>query len=396
MPDRSMPDRSMRKMKTEIKIKPPRKTSAVDPPPSPRESPDIESVTASYEAWMRSCTTVLESDLRSKHEQMRETPFGFLRGTYYRWAQLWPSVCADLCGAPKVLAVGDLHVNSFGTWRDAEGRLCWGVDDFDESYPLAYTNDLVRLAASLKIVIDADGLSIKLKDGCNAILDGYADALGAGGCPIVLAEREQELGKLGVDSFKPPSNFWEKLNRLPAVRRPIAGDLKRALQKTLPEAGIEYKVVRRQAGLGSLGQERFVAVAAWKGGCIAREAKLTIPSASAWLNRQVGHGQSWYEEAISSAVRSPDPFQVIDGSWLIRRLSPDSNPIDIQKLPKHSDEEMLLTAMGSEAANVHLGTKNQAGKILKDLKMRKRGWLQDAAASMARVLEKDWRRYRKI
>jgi Uncharacterized protein conserved in bacteria (DUF2252) len=27
-----------------------------------------------------------------------------------------------------------------------------GVDDFDESYPLPYTNDIVRLAASLKIV----------------------------------------------------------------------------------------------------------------------------------------------------------------------------------------------------------------------------------------------------
>jgi len=34
-----------------------------------------------------------------------------------------------------------------------EGRLSWGVDDFDESYPLPYTNDLVRLAASVRIVI---------------------------------------------------------------------------------------------------------------------------------------------------------------------------------------------------------------------------------------------------
>jgi hypothetical protein len=295
-----------------------------------------------------------------------------------------------------VLAVGDLHVNSFGTWRDAEGRLCWGVDDFDESYPLAYTNDLVRLAASLKIVIDAEGLSIKLKDGCNAILQGYSESLGNGGNPVVLAEREQKLGKLGVDSFKPPSNFWEKLNRLPAVRQPLAKDLKRALEKTLPEAGIEYKVVRRQAGLGSLGQERFVAIAKWQGGCIAREAKLMVPSACSWLNDKVEKGQPWYEKAITSAVRSPDPFQVIDGLWLIRRLSPDSNPIDIQALPKHSDEEMLLTAMGSEAVNIHLGTKSQTKKIMEDLKMRKRGWLQDAAVRMAKMLEKDWKRYRKI
>ena len=379
-----------------MKIKPLKPSSAVRAPLLQGKEPNIEGVTASYEAWMRSCTTVLQPDLRSKHEQMKETPFGFLRGTFYRWAQLWPSACADLCGAPKVLAVGDLRLNSFGTWRDAEGRLCWGVDDFDEAYPLAYTNDLVRLAASLKIVIDEEGLSIKFRDGCNAILDGYSDSLSHGGCPIVLAEREQKLGKLGVDSFKPPSNFWEKLSRLPAVRQPLAKDLKRALEKTLPEPGIEYKVVRRQAGLGSLGQERFVAIAKWQGGCIAREAKLMVPSACSWLNDQVGQGQALYEKAISSAVRSSDPFQLIDGPWLIRRLSPDSNPIDIQTLPKHSDEKMLLTAMGSEAANVHLGTKSQTAKVLKDLEMRKRGWLQDAAVRMAKTLEKDWKRYRKI
>ena len=378
------------------KRKPGKRSSAVPAPSSNDSDSDIRTLTAGYEAWMRSCAKVVQSDLRSKHEQMKETPFGFLRGTFYRWAQLWPAVCSDLCAAPKVLAVGDLHVNSFGTWRDAEGRLCWGVDDFDEAYPLAYTNDLVRLAASLKIVIDAEGLSTKLEDGCDAVLEGYSKSLREGGHPVVLAEREQKLGKLGTDSFKPPANFWEKLNHLPAVRQPLAKDLKRALEKTLPESGIEYKAVRRQAGLGSLGQERFVAIAKWQGGCIAREAKLMVPSACSWLNSKVEKGQPWYEKAISSAVRSPDPFQVIDGLWLIRRLSPDSNPIDIQALPKYRDEKTLLSAMGSEAANVHLGTKGQTQKILKDLKIRKRGWLEDAAVRMAKVLEKDWKHYRKI
>jgi hypothetical protein len=356
---------------------------------------NIESATASYEGWMRSCTAVVSSDLRSKHEQMKESPFQFLRGTFYRWAQLWPSICAELCDAPKVLAVGDLHVNSFGTWRDAEGRLCWGVDDFDESYPLAYTNDIVRLAASLKIGIDAGSLSIRFKDGCAAILDGYLQSLREGGCPIVLAEREQKLDKLGSESFKQPSDFWAKLNRLPTVRRPLARDLKHALQKTLPDPRMEYKVVRREAGLGSLGQKRFVAIARWRGGLIAREAKSMLPSACSWLNDQIGHRQSYYEQAISSAIRSPDPFQVIEGPWLIRRLSPDSNPIDIQSLRKHRDVPMLLHAMGSETANVHLGTKGQATKILNDLQKRKPSWLRNAAVRMARLLEKDWNRYRK-
>src|SRR5271170_7860038 len=137
--------------------------------------------TSSYESWMRSCATIVESDLRLKHEQMRSDLFMFFRGTFYRWAQLWPEICADLSHAPRVLACGDLHVNSFGTWRDSEGRLAWGIDDFDDSYPLPYTNDLVRLAASVKIVKDLGHLTLGLKKSCDLILQAYSAALRSGG-----------------------------------------------------------------------------------------------------------------------------------------------------------------------------------------------------------------------
>jgi hypothetical protein len=355
----------------------------------------IRQATAGYEQWMRSCTTVIVSDLRLKHEQMKQSPFLFLRGTYYRWAQLWPALCSDLCRAPKVLSVGDLHLDSFGTWRDAEGRLCWGVDDFDESYPLAYTNDLVRLAASMKIVTDAGDLSISHREGCDAILEGYRQCLKVEGRPIVMEEHEQKLGRLGVDSFKPPKDFWGKLNRLPAISKPLASDVRLALEKTLPDPKMEYKVVRRRAGLGSLGQQRFVAIAIFQGGCIAREAKAVVPSASTWLEGKLGQQQSHYQQAISSAVRSHDPFQEIVGTWLIRRLSPDSNPIDIQDLPERPDEYLLLYEMGAEAANVHLGNNRQAHNILKDIRGRKANWLRVAAKEMARAVEKEWKGYRK-
>jgi hypothetical protein len=364
---------------------------------TPQQTGDdsLKRATDGYEKWMKECTAVIDSDLRLKHVQMKESAFLFLRGTFYRWAQIWPAVGGELSRAPKVLAVGDLHVNSFGTWRDAEGRLCWGVDDFDEAYPLAYTNDLVRLAASLKIVVDAESLSVKFKDGCEVILDGYRQSLRAGGYPVVLAEQEQKLGKLGVDSFKPPTDFWGKLNQLPAIHHPLPAKAKRALEKTLPEPRMAYKVVRRQAGLGSLGQQRFVAIGMWQGGFVAREAKATVPSACSWLLDEAGSQQSFYERTIRSAVRSPDPFQLIDGSWLIRRLSPDSNPIDIQTLPKHRDEQLLLHSMGAEAANVHLGSKRQIAAIQKDLRSRKSDWLRNAATEMAQIVEKDWKSYRK-
>jgi hypothetical protein len=363
--------------------------------PGAKTHMNIIEATRSYENWMRRCTHVIEDDLRYKHQQMREDPFFFFRSTFYRWTQLWPELCRDLRQAPKVLAVGDLHVGSYGTWRDAEGRMCWGVDDFDESYPLPYTNDLVRLAASVKIVVDAKSLTVKFKQGCDAILEGYREALRTGGRPFVLAEQQQTLEKLGIDAIEPPEDFWQKLNGRPGVAHGFPSTAKRAIEKTLPAKKLPYKVVRREAGHGSLGQQRFVAIAQWCGAWIAREAKATIPSSCVWLNGTVDHCQTYYETAIKSAVRSHDPYQKMVGGWLIRRLSPDANLIEIEDLPKKRDEMTLLNAMGAEAANVHLGTKRQRRKIVRDLQGRKSGWLRNSAKEMAKATERDWKKYRR-
>ncbi len=88
---------------------------------------NIVKATRRFEEWLRRRTAVVEPDLRAKHKHMAEAAFPFLRATFYRWMQVWPEVCSDLAKAPKVLAVGDLHIENFGTWRDAEGRLIWVI-----------------------------------------------------------------------------------------------------------------------------------------------------------------------------------------------------------------------------------------------------------------------------
>jgi hypothetical protein len=88
-----------------------------------------------------------------------------------------------------------------------------------------------------------------------------------------------------------------------------------------------------------------------------------------------------------------DPFQKVVGRWLIRRLSPESNPIEIADLPEERDEETLLHAMGSEAANVHLGRERRKKNVLKDLRCRKENWLRSAAKDMAKTMERDWKQY---
>jgi len=273
--------------------------------------------------------------------------------------------------------------------------LCWGVDDFDESYALPYTRDLVRLAASLKIVIESKDLTIKLKHGCEIFLDSYRETLRTGGKPVVLAENEQHLGKLGIEAIKPPRNFWEKLIQRPTIKHGLPSDAEQALEKMLPEPSLGYKVVLREAGMGSLGQQHFVAIANWCGGCIAREAKAMVPSAWSWIEGSHSNSHSYYQETIQSAVRSHDPFQKIVGRWLMRRLSPDSNPVDITKLPGERDEETLLHAMGVEAANVHLGSKRQVRNVLKDMSRRKSNWLVTAAKQMAKAMSSEWHDYKR-
>jgi hypothetical protein len=82
--------------------------------------------------------------------------------------------------------------------------------------------------------------------------------------------------------------------------------------------------------------------------------------------------------------------------WVVRRLSPDSNPIEVDTLPKERDEYTLLHAMGTEVANVHCGSKRQIENVLRDLRARIRNdkkWLRQAGKEMAKAIEKNWKSY---
>ena len=110
---------------------------------------NITESTASFEAWLRSQIELYEPDLQVKHRKMAEDPFEFMRATFYRWAEVWPERCKALANTHHVVGVGDLHIENFGTWRDRESRMIWGVNDFDEVNECAFTVDLVRLAVSV-------------------------------------------------------------------------------------------------------------------------------------------------------------------------------------------------------------------------------------------------------
>jgi len=352
----------------------------------------VHRATARYESWLGKQLRIVRGDLRRKHERMSEGVFAFFRATCYRWAQLLPSHCPTLLEAVPVLAVGDLHVENFGTWRDAEGRLVWGVNDFDEACPLPYTHDLVRLATSTVLARAESHLALEPRQAAELILGGYEEALDAGGQPIVLAEHHHALRLMATYRLHEAEQFWDKLSAFPAWRAPLPVGAAKALRRALPEPGLAFRAVHRIAGLGSLGRERVVAIAEWHGGRIAREAKALAPSAFLWAEGNASR-KIRYQEILDRAVRCRDPFVTVKKRWLVRRLAPDCSRIALAALPKERDEERLLHAMGWETANLHLGSRS-ARRLLADLRDRPRHWLVDAAQVMAEAVTKDWKEWR--
>ena len=355
----------------------------------------IIKATRKYEAWLSKHCPLLKRDVSLKHQRMTEDLFCFLRATFYRWLQLWEKFCPELAAAPRVLAVGDLHLENFGTWRDIEGRLVWGINDFDEVYEMPYTIDLVRLAVSAHLAVAAGQLALKHEQVCDAILEGYRSSLAADGEAFVLEEKHEWLRRLAVNELRDPVHFWGKMDNLLPLRQPVPRSARKALASLMPEPGLAFEIRHRIAGLGSLGRERYVALANWRGGRIAREAKALAPSACVWVKSGKSSKRILYGRILRSAVRCRDPFVDLRGRWIVRRLAPHCSRIELTSLPKERDEIKLLHAMGWETANVHLGTPRSIKTVQRSLEKLPAKWLHESARAMMKATNADWEEWKK-
>jgi Uncharacterized protein conserved in bacteria (DUF2252) len=336
-----------------------------------------------YEKWLRTQCDVVEPDLDYKHKRMRQSAFVFLRATFFRWAGQIEKICPALAKAPVALSVGDVHVENFGTWRDAEGRLVWGINDFDEAADIPYPFDLVRLATSAYLVPNSP---LPPQDVSHAILAGYSEGL-ANPRPTLLAEQDTPLRKLIADLQDDPPEFWRKVENYDRAVPPNA--VADQLRRSLPHGATLLCFATHAKGGGSLGRPRYFALAEWRGGRVLREAKALVPSGWEWAHDSVA-GFSRFLDLARGTFRSPDPFLDVRHRFIVRRIAADSHKLEFGKDPLVSQE--LLAAMGFDLGAIHAADRRR-DQVHKHLQRLSGDWLHDAATAAMHAVQEDFARW---
>ncbi|MEV4427975.1 DUF2252 domain-containing protein [Streptomyces sp. NPDC049602] len=131
--------------------------------PQPTAAERGEHILAVFDTAFGELLAADPSAFRVKFRKMAGSAFAFYRGTA---CLFYADLDQEAHGGPyldeqtgRVWIHGDLHAENFGTYMDANGRLVFNVNDFDEAYVGPFTWDLKRLSASLALIGYAKALS---------------------------------------------------------------------------------------------------------------------------------------------------------------------------------------------------------------------------------------------
>ena len=313
---------------------------------------DVAGLTTEYERWLGAHIPLVAADLRAKHEEMAASVLRFLRGTYYLWLYRAAELLPALATRTRVPAVGDLHIENFGTWRDHRRKRRWGVNDLDE---LAWGNpalDLVRLATSAVL---APGVALSTKELCRLLLDEWRTA--SAGTALDMGTGAARHLRVLVPVPASANRYYTALADAPPADPETVHDVVRtAVEHTVGE-GWRPTWHWRRAGTGSLGHPRIHAVGRdGRGRWQAREVKLLGPATVTWLRDRVPPADLPIVDdllygRVVAAVRGPEPSRRVHG-WQVRRLAPDVVRIDLSGL-RTRDAQRMVRSMARAVVGVH-------------------------------------------
>jgi uncharacterized protein (DUF2252 family) len=371
--------------------------------------------------------------LALKYRKMRNSVFGFYRGTAHLF---WEDARAQrelIPDAPHVWTCGDLHLENFGSYRGANGLAYFDLNDFDEAALAPATWELARFVTSIYVAApsltldrsDATGLAMSFLSSYQAALaDGKAlwiERATATGMVRTLLRRVKGRTHAALVEARTTWRAGQHVLRcdgrraLPVAegeREEVLAAFDRYLKTRLGERQFTIlDIARRIAGTGSLGVQRYVLLVSVDGAperCILLDAKEARPSA---LARVVPVAQQTWESEAARVVQLQHRMQAVTPA-LLQAAKIGETPFILRELQPTEDRLSLAAAcdrprrlrsamrsMAQTTAWAQLRSSGREGSATADdliALSRSRAWrlaLINYARRYQRTVERDWRRF---
>ena len=348
---------------------------------------------------------------RVKFRKMAASAFAFYRGT----ACLFYADVADVAdgdGDPggnasgpfldertsRVWIHGDLHAENFGTYLDANGRLIFNVNDFDEAYVGPFTWDLKRFAASVALIGYTKALADDVISGLvRTYASAYRDRIRALAAdksvpaltldtaqgPLLDALRSARAAtRVGLLDSMTDIRDWDRrfspgggAIELDAATRAKVLRSFEAYLHTLPETSrispeshrVKDVVGRRGIGIGSAGLpsynllleghtdalENDVVIYMKQGQTPAVSRHITDPAVRGYFHHE-GHRTVISQRALQAHADPHLGWTELDGvGQLVAEVSPYAVDLDWSDLDDPAQIEAVVADLGRATAGMH-------------------------------------------
>lgn len=342
--------------------------------------------------------------LQLKYQRMAESAAAFFRGSdHLFYHDLHELEGSAMTRGAKTMLQGDMHMGNFGTVLQADGKLKFGLVDFDEAITGPAMLDLKHEATSIRLTAAENGLS---KKDADALVKTFArryektvEKLAKHphkGAPepegvikdLLKGAKKKDAGKW-LDKLAPEVDGKRAL-----VRSERVADVSKATYADVVEAFKRYRialpndaahaldghevqdVASVNAGIGSMGRARYRVVTSNGKDAAIFELKEEVPSAlqpyldaaeslgpearrAADANRLYNHVNP-YVGTTEMAARS----RTMSPSFLVRRLFPQLEDLDPATLTKFKDFDSVVDQMAEEVARGHVAGAETGAKGL--------------------------------
>ncbi|WP_432086537.1 DUF2252 domain-containing protein [Streptomyces sp. bgisy095] len=384
--------------------------------PQPTATERGEHILAVFDTAFGELLAADPAAFRVKFRKMAGSAFAFYRGTA---CLFYADLEREAHGGPyldgrtgRVWIHGDLHAENFGTYMNANGRLIFNVNDFDEAYVGPFTWDLKRLAASLALIGYAkalsDGQITELVRICAAAYRERIHALATGaegdeapgftletaGGPLLAALRQaRSLTRFGLlDSMTGIRDFERRFSagrgaiELDAATRREVLTAFDAYLETLPESSLarpdSYRVKdvvgRRGIGIGSAGLPSYNILLEGNSDALENDVVIYLKQAQTpAVSRHVTDAavRGYFRHEGHRTVISQRALQAHADPWLgwtelggagqlVAEVSPYAVDLDWSDIDDPAEIAATVADLGRATATMHAAADDSSGHSL--------------------------------